>query len=299
MASGTLRFSTFEDEVRTAKRRSFWSIYARLFLRNRAGMIGAMVLGIIVLAAIFAPWIATHDPYFINRIERLQGPSRAHWLGTDEFGRDLFSRIVYGARTSMTVAGLAILLSTAIGTPAGIIAGYFGGFLDTIIMRVMDIIFSFPAILLALGITAILGPSLRNAAIALGVVYAPGFSRIIRGPVLASRRLEYVDASRVIGAGTARILIRHMLPNVISPLIVTATVTFSFALLAEAALSFLGLGAQPPTPSWGVMLADGRRFMESAPYLAIFPGLAVMLGVLGSNLLGDALRDILDPRLRR
>jgi peptide/nickel transport system permease protein len=199
----------------------------------------------------------------------------------------------------MTVAGLAILLSTAIGTPAGIIAGYFGGFLDTVIMRVMDIIFSFPAILLALGITAILGPSLRNAAIALGIVYAPGFSRIIRGPVLASRRLEYVDASRVIGAGTARILIRHMLPNVISPLIVTATVTFSFALLAEAALSFLGLGAQPPTPSWGVMLADGRRFMESAPYLAIFPGLAVMLGVLGSNLLGDALRDILDPRLRR
>jgi peptide/nickel transport system permease protein len=299
MASGTLRISTFEDEVRTAKRRSFWSIYARLFLRNRAGMIGAVVLGIIVLAAIFAPWIATHDPYFINRIERLQGPSRAHWLGTDEFGRDLFSRIVYGARTSMTVAGLAILLSTAIGTPAGIIAGYFGGFLDTVIMRVMDIIFSFPAILLALGITAILGPSLRNAAIALGIVYAPGFSRIIRGPVLASRRLEYVDASRVIGAGTARILIRHMLPNVISPLIVTATVTFSFALLAEAALSFLGLGAQPPTPSWGVMLADGRRFMESAPYLAIFPGLAVMLGVLGSNLLGDALRDILDPRLRR
>jgi peptide/nickel transport system permease protein len=299
MAAEALEISNADDTIRTARHQSLWRMYGRLFLRNRAGVIGLVILGTIVLAAILAPWVATHDPFYINRIDRLQGPSREHWLGTDEFGRDLFSRIVYGARSSMQVAGLAILISTAIGAPCGIIAGYFGGTVDTLIMRVMDIIFSFPAILLALGITAILGPSLRNAAIALGIVYAPGFSRIIRGPVLAAKELEYVDASRVIGAGTGRILARHLLPNVISPLIVTATVTFSFALLAEAALSFLGLGAQPPTPSWGVMLSDGRRFMESAPYLAIFPGLAVMLGVLASNLLGDALRDVLDPRLRR
>jgi peptide/nickel transport system permease protein len=261
-------------------------------------MIGIVVLGMLAFAALFAPWVATHDPFEINRLVRLQNPSTTHWLGTDEFGRDLYSRIVFGARTSMRVAGLTIVLATIIGAPAGIIAGYFGGWLDSLIMRVMDVIFSFPAILLALGITAILGPSLRNAAIALGIVYAPGFARIIRGPILSAKELEYVEASRVIGASTPRILIRHLLPNVVSPLVVTATVTFSFALLAEAALSFLGLGAQPPTPSWGVMLSDGRRFMESAPYLAIFPGLAVMLAVLASNLLGDALRDVLDPRLR-
>jgi peptide/nickel transport system permease protein len=286
------------DTGRRANRQSWWSIYGRLFLRHRGGMIGAAVLGIVVLSALFAPFVATHDPYFINRVDRLQGPSADHWLGTDEFGRDLFSRIVYGARTSLSVAALAIALATLIGAPAGILAGYFGGWTDSLIMRVMDVIFAFPAILLALGISAILGPSLRNAAIALGVVYAPSFARIIRGPVLAARHLEYVDASRVIGAGRVRIMVRHLLPNVVSPLVVTATVTFSFALLAEAALSFLGLGAQPPTPSWGVMLSDGRRFMETAPSIAIFPGLAVMLTVLASNLLGDALRDVLDPRMR-
>jgi peptide/nickel transport system permease protein len=285
-------------DVRQAKRQGFWSMSGRQFLRHRGGMIGAVVLGIVVLTALFAPLVATHDPYFINRIDRLQGPSADHWLGTDEFGRDLFSRIVHGARTSLTVAALAIALATLIGAPAGIVAGYLGGWTDSVIMRVMDIIFAFPAILLALGITAILGPSLRNAAIALGFVFAPSFARIIRGPILAAKHLEYVDAGRVIGAGWARIMLRHLLPNVVSPLIVTATVTFSFALLAEAALSFLGLGAQPPTPSWGVMLSDGRRFMESAPSLAIFPGLAVMLTVLASNLLGDALRDVLDPRMR-
>ncbi|CAN5570384.1 ABC transporter permease [soil metagenome] len=283
---------------RSAGRQTFWSLYLRQFIRNRGGMIGITVLGTVAFAAVFAPWVATHDPYEINRLVRLQGPSTSHWLGTDEFGRDLFSRIVFGARTSISVAALTIVLATIIGAPAGIVAGYFGGWLDSLIMRVMDVIFSFPAILLALSITAILGPSLRNAAIALGIVYAPGFARIIRGPILSAKQLEYVEASRVLRASTPRILIRHLLPNVISPLVVTATVTFSFALLAEEALSFLGLGAQPPTPSWGVMLSDGRRVMESAPYLAIFPGLAVMLAVLASNLLGDALRDVLDPRLR-
>jgi peptide/nickel transport system permease protein len=273
--------------------------FARQFARNRSGMVGLVIVVVVTLLAIFAPVVAPFDPYEINRIERLQGPSRTHPMGTDDLGRDLFSRIVYGARISMTVGLASVLIATVIGAPAGIVAGYFGRWIDTLIMRVADIIFAFPAILLALAITAFLGPSLRNVTLALGIVYAPGFARIVRGPILAAKHEEYVEASRVIGAKTGRILVRHLLPNVLSPLLVTATVTFSFALLAEAGLSFLGLGAQPPEASWGVMLSTGRRFMETVPSLAIFPGLAIMVTVLGSNLLGDGLRDVLDPRLRR
>ncbi len=273
--------------------------FARQFARNRAGMIGLAIIAVIVLIALFAPIVAPFDPYEMNRIERLQGPTRTHPMGTDDLGRDLFSRIVYGARISMTVGLVSVLIATILGAPAGIIAGYFGRWIDSVIMRVADVIFAFPAILLALAITAFLGPSLRNVTISLGIVYAPGFARIVRGPVLAAKTQEYVEASRVIGASTSRILVRHLLPNVLSPILVTATVTFSFALLAEAALSFLGLGAQPPEASWGVMLSTGRRFMETVPSLAIFPGLASMVTVLGSNLLGDGLRDVLDPQLRR
>jgi ABC-type dipeptide/oligopeptide/nickel transport system permease subunit len=273
--------------------------FRRQFVRNRGGMIGLVIILAIALIAIFAPLVAPYDPYELNRIDRLQGPSSTHLMGTDDLGRDLFSRIVYGARISMTVSIMTVLIATLLGAPAGIIAGYFGGGVDSAIMRVMDVIFAFPATLLALAITAFLGPSLRNMIIALGIVYAPGFARIVRGPVLGAKNLEYVEASRVIGASDARILIRHLLPNIISPLIVTATVTFSFALLAEAALSFLGMGAQPPEASWGVMLSNGRRFMETVPSLAIFPGVAIVITVLSSNLLGDALRDVLDPKLRR
>jgi len=273
--------------------------FRRQFIRNRGGMIGLAIMVTITLIAIFAPLVSPYDPYALSRLDRLQGPSRAHLMGTDDLGRDLLSRIIYGARISMTVGLFTVLIATALGTPAGIVAGYFGGKIDSLIMRVMDVIFSFPAVLLALAITAFLGPNLRNMILALGIVYAPGFSRIVRGPVLAARHLEYVEASRVMGASNARILVHHLLPNIISPLIVTATVTFSFALLAEAALSFLGMGAQPPEASWGVMLSSGRRFMETVPSLAVFPGLAIMITVLASNLLGDALRDVLDPRLRR
>jgi peptide/nickel transport system permease protein len=268
-------------------------------IRHPAGLVGLAILGLVVTLAIFAPLVTTVDPYTMNRIDSLQGPSRAHPMGTDELGRDLFSRVVYGARTSLMVAASAVAIATLIGTPIGILAGYLEGWVDSFSMRVMDVVFAFPALLLALAITAFLGPNLRNATLALGIVYAPGFARIVRGPVLSAKHQEYVEASRVSGANTGRILVRHVLPNVISPLIVSATVTFSFALLAEAALSFLGLGAQPPEPSWGAMLSGGRRFMETVPSLAIFPGIAIMITVLGSNLLGDALRDVLDPRLRR
>ncbi len=268
-------------------------------VRHPAGMVGLVIVSLVILLAVFAPVVTSVDPYSMSRIDSLQGPSRSHLMGTDELGRDLFSRVVYGARTSLTVAASAVVIATLIGTPIGIIAGYFEGWVDSLSMRVMDVVFAFPALLLALAITAFLGPNLRNATLALGIVYAPGFARIVRGPVLSAKHQEYVEASRVSGASTSRILVRHILPNVISPLIVSATVTFSFALLAEAALSYLGLGAQPPEPSWGAMLSGGRRFMETVPSLAIFPGLAIMVTVLGTNLLGDALRDVLDPRLRK
>lgn len=273
--------------------------FSRRLMRHPAGIVGLAVLSLVIILATLAPIVVPDSPYAMNRVESLQGPSRNHPMGTDELGRDLFSRVVYGARTSLMVATVAVAIATLIGAPIGIAAGYFEGWIDSFSMRIMDVIFAFPALLLALAITAFLGPSLRNATLALGIVYAPGFARIVRGPVLSAKHQEYVEASRVSGAGHGRILVRHLLPNVLSPLIVTATVTFSFALLAEAALSYLGLGAQPPEPSWGAMLSGGRRFMETVPSLAIFPGIAIMITVLATNLLGDALRDVLDPRLRR
>lgn len=293
----TMAASTSRAETAPRAQQAF-GFLLRL-MRHPAGIVGLVIVSLVILLALFAPVVTSVDPYTMNWIDSLQGPSRSHPMGTDELGRDLFSRVVYGARTSLTVAASAVVIATLIGTPIGIIAGYFEGWVDSLTMRIMDVIFAFPALLLALAITAFLGPNLRNATLALGIVYAPGFARIVRGPVLSAKHQEYVEASRVSGAGTSRILLRHILPNVISPLIVSATVTFSFALLAEAALSYLGLGAQPPEPSWGAMLSGGRRFMETVPSLAIFPGLAIMVTVLGSNLLGDALRDVLDPRLRK
>jgi peptide/nickel transport system permease protein len=228
----------------------------------------------------------------------MQAPSDDFVLGTDELGRDIFSRIIYGSRISLMVGVVSVLIASLIGGPIGLLAGYIGGWFDEIVMRVMDVVFSFPAIVLAMMVTAFLGPSLRNTMIAIGIVYAPGFSRIVRGAVLGVMQEQYIEAAQVVGCRSGRILLIHVLPNVVAPLIVASTVSFSFALLAEAALSFLGLGAQPPEPSWGTMLLTGKRFMEIAPWMAIFPGLAISIAVLGTNLLGDALRDVFDPRLR-
>lgn len=268
-------------------------------VRNPAGAVGLALMGLLVLTALLAGWIAPHDPFEMAGAPRLAAPQSGFWLGTDEFGRDILSRVIYGSRISLKVGLISVALAAGIGGPVGLLAGYAGGWFDDIVMRIMDVIYSFPAIILAMLITAMLGPSLNNTMIAIGIVYAPGFSRIVRGPVLAIKQNEYIEAARVIGAGHLRILRRHILPNVLAPFIVAATVSFSLALLAEAALSFLGLGAQPPEPSWGTMLLTGKRFMEIAPWTAIYPGLAIALAVLGSNLLGDALRDVLDPRLRR
>ncbi len=219
-------------------------------------------------------------------------------MGTDEFGRDILSRLMAGATNSLRVAVLSVAISCILGTALGMIAGYGGGWLDNIIMRVMDLFFAFPAILLALSIVAALGPGWTNTILAISVVYTPIFARVTRGPVLSTKAIEFVEAARAIGARHPRILLRHILPNVTAPIIVQTSLALSWAMLTEAALSFLGLGTIPPDPSWGSMLSDSRELMELAPWMAISPGLAIMLGVLGFNLLGDGLRDALDPRLR-
>jgi peptide/nickel transport system permease protein len=230
--------------------------------------------------------------------DRMAAPSRALPLGADAFGRDLLSRIVHGTRLSLGVAGASVALAVGAGTALGLLAGYAGGRVDRVVMRAMDVFFSFPAILLALGIVAALGPSPANVVIAIAVVYTPIFARVVRGPVLALKEREFVEATRALGAGPRRIVGRHILPNLTSVLVVQTSIALSWAVLTEASLSFLGLSAQPPAPSWGTMLNEGRLNVELAPHLAVFPGLAIMLAVLGFNLLGDGLSDWLDPRSR-
>ena len=226
------------------------------------------------------------------------GPSAEFPLGTDALGRDLLSRILVGARLSMRVAVLAVALATVAGGALGLVSGYLGGLVDLVIGRIVDVFFAFPAILLALGIVAALGPDPNNVILAIGVVYTPIFARVVRGPVLALRAREFVEAARALGATRARILLRHILPNLVSTLVVQVSLALSWAVLTEGALSFLGLSAQPPAPSWGVMLSEGRQYLEFATHLALFPGIAIMIAVLGFNLLGDGLRDALDPRRR-
>ncbi len=284
-------------EAGPTDRQRSWPRWKRLARRNPIGMIGLAVLLVVVACAIFAGFIAPFDPAS-QPAERLTPPNSTYWLGTDEFGRDVFSRVIWGTRISLFVGIVSVGIATAIGVTLGLIAGYYGGWPDSIIMRFIDILFAFPTIVLAIAITGILGPSLTNATIAIGLVYAPVFARVMRGPVLSVMNDEYVHAARTIGASDTRIVLQHVFPNVTAPLIVQVTLALSTAILAEAALSFLGLGTQPPTPSWGTMLGTGRKFLELSPWVAIFPGVAIVITVLAFNLLGDGLRDVLDPRLR-
>jgi len=258
-----------------------------------------VLVGLLLIGAIFADLLAPFDPLELVSTQRLAPPGGDYLLGTDDLGRDILSRVIFGSRISLRVGLISVAISVLIGGPLGLIAGYTGGWFDEIAMRLMDILYSFPAIILAMLITAMLGPSLTNTMIAIGVVGAPGFSRIIRGPVLSEKEREYIQAARALGASSLYLLYRHILPNIFAPILVASTVSFSLALLSEAALSYLGLGVQPPEPSWGTMLLTGKRFFEIAPWTAIFPGLAIVIAVLGSNLLGDALRDVLDPRLKK
>ena len=268
------------------------------FRRWRLVLLGGLLVGIILCAAIFAPWIAPYSPLELDVTQMLQGPSAAHWLGTDELGRDVLSRAIYAARVSMQVALLAVSVGLVGGTLIGMTAAYFGGIVEQILMRAMDLLFSFPAILLAVVLMASLGTSVLNAMVAIGIVFIPGFSRLARASTQAVLRQQYIEAARSIGMSDARIIFREILPNIMAPLMVEAAVAFAYAVLLESALSFLGLGAQPPDPSWGNMLSTGRGFMAQAPWLSIVPGMAMFICVLGFNLLGDGLRDVTDPHMR-
>ncbi len=272
----------------------FWT----RFYENRMGLIGSAIILVNLLICLLAPYIATHDPYKIDVLHQTERPSAEFWFGTDEFGRDIFSRVIYGGRISIYISFLTVLVASVLGVITGVIAGYYGGWLDNILMRCMDALMSFPAILLAIGIMGVLGANVYNVVIALGVVYMPRFARLLRASALPLKEKEFVEASRALGSSDFTIIIRHILPNSMAPLIVQATAFLAYAVLAEAVLSFLGLGTPPPTPSWGCILSEARDFMLENPYMTMFPGLAITILVLGLNLFGDALRDILDPRLK-
>ncbi len=268
------------------------------FFRNKVALVCVVVLLVIILGALFAPVIAQHDPTEMFQKNRLQGSSGEFLLGTDQFGRDLFSRVLYGARVSLIVGLSAVGISVFFGTILGLVSGYFGRWIDGVIMRFMDILFAFPEILLALAIIAALGPGMWNTILAIGIVNIPVFTRTVRGAVLSIKNLEYVESAHSLGAKTSRILFLEIFPNVTAPLLVQASIAISGAILTESALSFLGLGVQPPNPTWGGMISEARRYMELAPGMIIWPSVAMTITILAFNMFGDALRDLLDPRHR-
>jgi peptide/nickel transport system permease protein len=266
-------------------------------VREPVALLGLVMVALYVGIALTVELLPLRDPLQVSA-QRLMAPTAEFPLGTDALGRDLLSRILFGARLSIRVAALSVAIATIVGGTLGLVSGYLGGLADLVIGRVLDVFFAFPAILLALGIVAALGPDPNNVIIAIAVVYTPIFARVVRGPVLALRAREFVEAARAVGARGSRIVIRHIVPNLMSTLVVQVSLALSWAVLTEGALSFLGLSAQPPAPSWGVMLSEGRQYLEFATHLAVFPGLAIMIAVLGFNLLGDGLRDALDPQRR-
>lgn len=271
----------------------------RRLRRNRAALGGLFLVGFLAVLAVLAPIVAPLDPIAQDLDARLLPPSRQHWLGTDDLGRDLLSRMIYGGRVSLTVGIVSVSIALVAGTVLGLLAGFYAGWLDSVTMRTMDIMLAFPATLLAIFIVGIRGPGLNNAMLAIGVINIPIFARIVRGSVLRVRREEFVDAARALGAGQSRIIGRHIFPNTLAPIIVQTTLGIGAAILEAAGLSFLGLGAQAPTPEWGAMLTNTREFLRDAPWAATFPGIAILLAVVGFNLFGDGLRDALDPRLRQ
>jgi ABC-type dipeptide/oligopeptide/nickel transport system permease subunit len=271
----------------------------RRFARNRGAVFGLAVFVAVVLMAVFAGVLAPYDPLAQGVGPANEGPTWTHWAGTDSFGRDMLSRIIYGARIALVVGVLAVLLAMAIGVTLGLVAGYYGGWLDILIMRVMDGLFAFPIIILAIAMMAVMGFGVRNVIIAVAVGFIAPFARVTRADVLAVKEEPYVEAARLAGVSRPGIIARHVLPNVLAPIIVQAALRVSGAIITESGLSFLGLGPPPPTPAWGSMIAEGRNFIVMAPHISTIPGVALMVTIVGLNLLGDGLRDTLDPRLRR
>ncbi|NIG19047.1 MULTISPECIES: ABC transporter permease [Pantoea] len=266
------------------------------FLRNKSALIGAVIVLLFVAVALLAPWLAPADPIKANFLAVRKAPSALFWLGTDELGRDILSRLIWGARTSLLAGCISVMIAILIGVPLGLIAGYWRGWCDGIISRFIEALLACPFLILAIALGAFLGPSLSNAMIAIGLSAMPIFARLTRGQVIAIRHEEYIDGARAIGLPDRWIILRYVLPNVLSPILVQATLAIASAIITEASLSFLGLGQQPPSPSWGAMLNTAKGYLEQAPWMSIFPGLAIFLTVQGFNLLGDGLRDALDPR---
>jgi peptide/nickel transport system permease protein len=276
----------------------FIEVFKRI-KKHRLTLIGAIIILVLVLVAILAPFISPNDPIKQDLPNRLLSPNTEYLLGTDNLGRCILSRLIHGARISLQIGVLVVTITSIIGIILGLTAGYYGGLIDEFIMRIVDILLAFPGIILALVIAGILGPSLYNVMLALALIGWTSYTRVVRGSVFSVKEKEFVEAARALGAGRTRVMFRHILPNVMAPVIVMATLGIAHMILAAAALSFLGLGAQPPIPEWGAMLNDGRAFIRTAPHLTVFPGLAIMTTVLAFNFLGDGLRDVLDPRLNK
>jgi ABC-type dipeptide/oligopeptide/nickel transport system permease subunit len=278
--------------------RSLWSDARSRLLRNPVAMAGGAVAIVLILVAVAAPYVAPYDPIHQDLANSLAGPSIKHLAGTDVHGRDIFSRIIHGTRISLRIGFLGMLLGCVVGVILGLVSGYYGGWADTIIMRLMDVQLAFPGLLVAICIIAIIGPGLENVILAVGIFSVPLFARVTRGQILSLKEQEFIVAARMMGAQDGRIMLSHLLPNAVAPLLVLCTLRIATAILTAASLSFLGLGAQPPIPEWGAMLSDGRAYLAIAPHVATTPGLAILITVLAFNLLGDGLRDALDPRLK-
>ena len=278
--------------------RSHWAIGSARLLRNHGAVAGALIVLLFVAAGLFAPWLTDDDPVQGQFDARFAAPSGRHPLGTDSFGRDLFSRVLYGGRLSLSVGLIAIAISDVVGIPLGLLTGYRGGRFDDVVMRLVDLWLAFPGLLVAIAIVAILGPGLQNVMVAIGIGGIPGLVRLVRGTVLSVRGSEFVDAARVIGGSDLHIIRSHIFPNVLAPIVVLTTLRLAGAILSGVGLSFLGLGAQPPTPEWGAIVAEGRSYLREAWWVSTLPGVAIFLTVMGFNLLGDGLRDAFDPRLR-
>jgi peptide/nickel transport system permease protein len=283
--------------VRTAPRSPSRQVLRRLG-RSKGALVGSLILGTLILAAFAAPLLTPYEPLAISPLDRLQPPNARHWLGTDVLGRDLFTRILFGARVSLQTGLISVTIAILIGVPLGLFSGFYGGLTDRSLMRIVDLMLTFPGILLALVVVAILGPDLFNAMLAVGISASPVFARVVRATVLSSREQAYVEAARAVGCSNARIMVRHILPNTVAPIIVLGTLGVAGAIIAAAALSYLGLGARPPHPEWGALLSEGRNYLRAAWWMTTFPGLAIMTAVLSINLLGDGLRDAFDPRLQ-
>lgn len=283
-----------EKKAALTPTREIW----KRFRRHRMGMAGLLIVVVIIIMAVLAPMIAPYDPLKVRFEDSLKSPSLKYPFGTDLLGRDILSRIIYGSRVSIQVGIIAVAISLIIGLILGLVAGFFGSWIDVIIMRLVDITYAFPFLLFAIAIMTILGPGFINVFIAIGIINWAWFARVVRGSVLSAREQEYVLAARALGASPTRIMFKHIMPNIVAPVIVGAALNSGYAILAEAALSFLGIGVQPPNPSWGLMLSDARSYISNAPWMTLYPGLAISLTVLGFILLGNGIRDAIDPRLK-